>query len=126
MPMTILMTRNYLRGVPDELFEAARIDGADSFTALIRIAIPLAKPIIAVIMVWSFLNAWNEFFLPLLFMQDSELQAITQIPTYFTAQYSSDISKIFAALTLMCLPIVIAYISFQKFFERGLTAGALK
>ncbi|MFT4110885.1 carbohydrate ABC transporter permease [Propionicimonas sp.] len=126
LPMTILLARNFIKGIPDELLDAARIDGATSFGALTRIVIPLSRPIIAVVIVWAFLNSWNEFLLPLLFLQDTSLQAVTQIPTYFTSTYGSDVPKIFAALVLMCLPIVIAYLAFQKFFERGLTAGALK
>ncbi|MBN9104601.1 MAG: carbohydrate ABC transporter permease [Propionibacteriaceae bacterium] len=126
LPMTILLTRNFVKGIPDELLDAARIDGATSFGALTRIVIPLSRPIIAVVIVWAFLNSWNEFFLPLVFLQSTSMQVITQIPTYFTSTYGSDVPKIFAALVLMCLPIVIGYLSFQKFFERGLTAGAIK
>jgi len=126
LPMTVLLTRNYLVGVPNELLEAAKIDGAGTFRTLIRIVIPLSKPIIAVVMVWSFLQAWNNFFLPLIMMPKSQMQTITQIPTYFTSAYGSDIGKIFAALTLICIPIVILYLAFQKYFEQGLTAGAVK
>ncbi len=126
LPMTILLARNFMKGIPDELLDAAQIDGATSFGALTRIVIPLSRPIIAVVIVWTFLNSWNEFLLPLLFLQDTSFQAVTQVPTYFTSTYGSDVPKIFAALVLMCLPIVIAYLAFQKFFERGLTAGALK
>ncbi|MGC3953553.1 MAG: carbohydrate ABC transporter permease [Propionicimonas sp.] len=126
LPMTILLTRNYIQSLPEELMDAAKLDGATSFGTLIRVVMPLSRPIVAVIVVWSFLNAWNEFLLPLLFLQQESLQAITQIPTYFTATYGSDVPKIFAALVLMCLPIVVTYLAFQKFFERGLTAGALK
>lgn len=126
LPMTVLLTRNYIAGIPDELIEASRIDGANSFRILLSVILPLSKPIVAVIVVWSFLNSWNEFLLPLLFLTDTSLQAVTQVPTYFTATYGSDVPKIFAALVLMCAPIVVAYLAFQSFFERGLTAGALK
>lgn len=126
LPMTILLTRNFVRGIPDELLDAAKIDGATSLGALVRIVIPLSRPILAVVVVWAFLNAWNDFLLPLLFLQNPDLQAVTQIPTYFTSTYGSDVPKIFAALVLMCAPIVVAYLSFQRFFERGMTAGALK
>lgn len=126
LPMTILLGRNYIMGVPDELLEAARVDGASSFGILWRVLLPLCGPIISVTVVWSFLNSWNEFLLPLLFLQDPAKQAITQVPTYFTSTYGSDVPKIFAALVLMCLPITAAYLSLQRFFERGLTAGALK
>jgi raffinose/stachyose/melibiose transport system permease protein len=126
IPLTLLLTKNYLDGIPVEIIEAAKIDGASSFSTLFRIVIPLSRPITAVIIVWAFLNSWNEFFLPLLFLQDPDLQVITQVPTYFTSTYGSDVPKIFAALVLISLPIVIAYLSMQRYFERGLSAGAIK
>lgn len=126
LPMTILLTRNFIRGIPQDLLDAAKLDGASSFGVLIRVVMPLSRPIIAVVVVWAFLNSWNEFLLPLVFLQDQSMQVLTQIPTYFTSTYGSDVPKIFAALVLMCLPIVIAYLSLQKLFERGMTAGAIK
>ncbi|HYH11867.1 MAG TPA: carbohydrate ABC transporter permease, partial [Thermomicrobiales bacterium] len=60
----VFLMRQYIKGIPDELIEAAKIDGATSFTTLIRVVMPLSRPIIAVIIVWAFLNSWNEFFLP--------------------------------------------------------------
>jgi len=126
VPLTLLLARNYLNGIPDEVIEAAKIDGATSFGTLVRIVIPLSRPITAVIIVWAFLQAWNEFFLPLLFLQDQNLQVLTQVPQFFTSTYGSDVPKIFAALVLVCLPIVITYLLLQKFFEKGLTAGAVK
>ncbi|MFT4221233.1 MAG: carbohydrate ABC transporter permease [Microbacterium sp.] len=126
IPLTLLLAKNYIDGIPDEIIEAARIDGATSFGALFRIVIPLSRPITAVVVVWAFLNAWNEFFLPLLFLQDESLQVLTQVPTYFTNTYGSDVPKIFASLVLISLPVVIAYLCLQRYFERGLSAGAIK
>jgi raffinose/stachyose/melibiose transport system permease protein len=126
IPFTLLLARNYLSGIPDEVIEAAHIDGSNSFSTLVRIVLPLAKPIAPVIVLWAFLQAWNEFFLPLLFLPDPSLQTVTTIPLYFTSTYGSDQPKIFAALVLICLPMVIAYLSLQKFFEKGLSAGAIK
>lgn len=126
IPFTLLLTRNYLMSVPDEILEAAKLDGANTFVTLYRVVLPLAKPIIAVVVVWTFLQSWNEFFLPLLFLQNTEMQAVTQVPLYFTSTFGTDVPKIFASLVLISLPVVIAYLSLQKFFERGLTAGAVK
>lgn len=126
VPFTLLLARNYMAGIPDELLEAARVDGATSFGTLLRIVIPLSAPISAVIIVWSFLQAWNEFFLPLLVLQNEDSRAITQIPLLFTSQYGSDVPKIFASLVLMSIPIVVAYVCLQRLFEKGLTAGAIK
>jgi raffinose/stachyose/melibiose transport system permease protein len=126
IPFTLLLTRNYLAGIPDEVLEAARLDGCTSFGTLVRVVLPLSRPITAVLIVWAFLQGWNEFFLPLLFFQDPSLQTVTTIPLYFTSTYGSDQPKIFAALVLICLPVVIAYLALQKFFEKGLSAGAIK
>lgn len=126
IPFTLLLTRNYLAGIPDEILEAARIDGCTSFGTLVRIVLPLAKPITAVLIVWSFLQAWNEFFLPLLFLPDPSMQTVTTLPLYFTSTYGSDQPKIFAALVLICLPVAALYLCLQRFFERGLSAGAIK
>lgn len=126
VPFTLLLARNYLAAIPDEVLEAARIDGCNSFGTLVRIVLPLAKPITAVLIVWAFLQAWNEFFLPLLFLPDPSFGTVTTIPLYFTSTYGSDQPKIFAALVLISLPIVIAYLALQKFFEKGLSAGAIK
>ena len=126
IPFTLLLTRNFLAGIPDEVLEAAKLDGCTDFGTLVRIVIPLSKPITAVVVVWAFLQGWNEFFLPLLFLQDQQMQTVTTIPLYFTSTYGSDQPKIFAALVLICLPVVIAYLALQKFFEKGISAGAIK
>lgn len=126
IPFTLLLTKNFLDGVPDEILEAARIDGANSLVTLIWVVMPLARPIIAVVLVWTFLQSWNEFFLPLLLLQSTDMQAVTQVPLYFTSEYGSDTPKIFASLVLISLPVTIAYLSLQRLFERGLTAGAVK
>ncbi|MEF3402232.1 carbohydrate ABC transporter permease [Agromyces sp. CCNWLW203] len=126
IPFTVLLAKNFLDGVPDEILEAAKIDGANTLGTLFWIVLPLARPIIAVVLVWTFLQSWNEFFLPLLLLQSSDMQAVTQVPLYFTSEYGSDTPKIFASLVLISLPVTIAYLSLQKLFERGLTAGAVK
>lgn len=126
IPFTLLLVRNYLAGLPDEFLEAAKLDGCTSFSALFRIVFPLSRPITAVVIVWTFLQSWNEFFLALLFLQRGDLQTLTQIPAYFVTAYGTDTPKIFAALVLISLPVASAYLLFQKFFERGLSAGALK
>jgi raffinose/stachyose/melibiose transport system permease protein len=125
-PFTLLLMRNYIDGIPDEIIDASRIDGCTNLQTLRLVVLPLCRPILAVVVVWSFLQSWNEFFLPLLLLQSEERQTLTQIPLYFTSVYGSDTPKIFASLVLISLPVVAAYLSMQRLFERGLTAGALK
>jgi raffinose/stachyose/melibiose transport system permease protein len=126
IPFTLLLVRNYMTSIPDEIVEAARMDGCGTLGTLFRIVLPLSRPITAVVVVWSFLGSWNEFFLPLLFLQDPDMQAVTQVPLYFSSEYGSDVPKIFASIVLISAPIVVAYLGFQRYFERGLTAGAVK
>ena len=125
-PFTLLLMRNYVDRIPDELLDAARMDGCRDLQALRLVILPLCRPIMAVVVVWAFLQSWNEFFLPLLLLQDPARQTLTQIPLYFSSAYGSDTPKIFASLVMISVPVVVAYLSMQRLFERGLTAGALK
>lgn len=126
IPFGALVATNYVRALPVELYEAARIDGANTWTYFVRILIPVARPIIAVVTLVTFLSAWNEYMLPLIFIQDTNLQVLTQVPTYFQSQRLVDTPKIFAAGVLISLPIVIAYVLMQRLFREGMSAGAVK
>ncbi|UKA64408.1 carbohydrate ABC transporter permease [Arthrobacter sp. FW306-04-A] len=126
IPFTVLLARNFVDGIPDELIEAARVDGANTWQAFQHIIMPLTRPIVAAIVVLVFINSWNGYLFPLLFLQTPEQQTITLVPQYFVGQFNNDQTKVLAAAVLTALPVLIAYISLQKFFERGLAAGALK
>lgn len=126
IPFCILLARGYISGIDDSIFDAAKVDGCGTFDLLWRMVVPLTHPIAAVIVLWTFLGAWNEFLLPLLFLQDPERQAITQVPTYFSSFYGGDQAKVVAASVLITLPVLLMYLALQKFFERGLTGGVLK
>ncbi|MEA2484336.1 MAG: raffinose/stachyose/melibiose transport system permease protein [Thermoleophilaceae bacterium] len=126
VPFTVLLARNFVDGIPDELVEAARVDGANMFRTFWHVMLPLTRPIIAAILVLVFINSWNEFLLPLLFLQTPDQQTVTLVPQYFVGQYNNDQTKVLAAAVLTGLPVVIGYIFLQRYFERGLAAGALK
>ena len=126
LPFTLILMRNFLDGIPNEFIEAARIDGCNSFTTFLWIIWPLSKAISVVVIVWTFLGAWNEYFLALVFMRDDSMQMITQMPQYFVGVYTQDTGKIFAALVLISLPVMIIYLSLQRYFENGMTSGAIK
>ncbi len=126
IPFTTLFARNFVDGIPNELVEAARVDGASTVRTVWYVLLPLTRPIMAAIIVLVFINSWNEFLLALLFLQTPNHQTITLVPQYFVGQYNNDQTKVLAAAVLTGLPVVIAYISLQRFFERGLAASALK
>ncbi|NOU98397.1 ABC transporter permease subunit [Paenibacillus sp. LMG 31456] len=126
LPFTLLLSKNFMDDLPNQLLDAARIDGCGSFKALLFIIAPLCKPMSVVVIIWGFLNSWNEYFLALVFMRKESMQTITQAPQFFTDAYSSDTGKIFAALVLISIPVVVLYLSLQKYFEDGMTTGSIK
>lgn len=126
LPFMVLLSRSYVDGIPDELFEAARIDGAGSWKAFWQILVPLTKPMAVVVVVLVLIAAWNSYLLPLVFLQDANYQVVTLLPQYFQGQYNDDQTKVLAGALLTALPEVLAYVFLQRFFEQGMSAGALK
>jgi raffinose/stachyose/melibiose transport system permease protein len=126
IPFAVLLTRNFVDGIPTELFEAARVDGANSIRGFRYIVIPLARPIMAAIVIFTLLAAWNDYLLPLVFLQDPSTQTITLIPQFFVGEFNNDQTKVLASAVLTALPEVVSYLLLQRLFERGLSAGALK
>jgi multiple sugar transport system permease protein/raffinose/stachyose/melibiose transport system permease protein len=126
IPFSVLLARNFMDGIPDELFEAARVDGAGSLRGFIYLVVPLTRPIAAAIVIFTLIAAWNDYLLPLVFLQDTSTQTITLIPQFFVGQFTNDQTKVLASAVLTALPEVIAYLCLQRLFERGLAAGAIK
>jgi multiple sugar transport system permease protein/raffinose/stachyose/melibiose transport system permease protein len=126
VPFAVLLTRNYLNGVPDELFEAMRVDGATSVGVFRYLVIPLTRPIAAAVVIFTLIGAWNDYLMPLVFLTSQSMQTITLVPTFFTGEFNDDQTKILASAVLTAIPEVLAYLCLQRQFERGLTAGAIK
>jgi multiple sugar transport system permease protein/raffinose/stachyose/melibiose transport system permease protein len=126
IPFAILLTRGFVNGIPDELVDAARVDGANMFTAFRYIIVPLTRPIAAAIVVLTLIATWNDYLLPLVLLQDPAKQTVTLLPQYFVSQFSNDQTKVLASAVIIAIPEIVAYLSLQKLFERGLAAGALK
>jgi raffinose/stachyose/melibiose transport system permease protein len=126
VPFAILLTRNFINSLPDELFEAARVDGANSFRGFIYLVVPLTRPIAAAVVIFTLVAAWNNYLFPLVFLQSQDLQTITLVPQFFVGQFSNDQTKILASAVITAIPEVVAYLSLQRLFERGLSAGAIK
>jgi ABC-type glycerol-3-phosphate transport system permease component len=126
IPFTTLLTRSYVDGIPDSLFEAARIDGAGTWRQFWSILVPLAKPMGMAIIVLVLINSWNAYLLPLVLLPGEGQQVVSQLPMNFKARYTDDQPKVLAGATLAALPEIIAYVCLQKQFERGMAAGAIK
>ncbi|MFD2840513.1 carbohydrate ABC transporter permease [Populibacterium corticicola] len=126
IPFAVLIARNFVNGIPDEIIDAARIDGASTFQSFWHVVLPLMKPIGATVIVFTFISAWNEYLFPLLFLVDPSMQTLTQLPQFFVGQFSNDQTKVLASAVIVALPQIVAYLCLQRLFERGMSAGAIK
>lgn len=126
IPFTVLLTRNFVNSIPDGLFDAARVDGAGVVKAFWHVILPLTRPIAAAIVILTLITAWNDYLLPLVFLQTPSTQTITLLPQFFISEFSDDQTKVVASAVITAIPEIVAYLCLQRVFERGLTAGALK
>jgi raffinose/stachyose/melibiose transport system permease protein len=116
----------YLDALPEELFDAARIDGAGDWRMFRSIAVPLLRPGLATVAIFSALSAWNEFLLALLYIQDDDLKTIPTGLLAFSSRYVTDYSLLFSALSIVTLPMIVIYIVFNRHIVEGITAGSVK
>jgi raffinose/stachyose/melibiose transport system permease protein len=126
LPAAIFIMSGFFRSLPVDLDNAARIDGASEFQLLRRVLTPLVRPGLAIVAIYSAIPIWNDFFLPLVFLQDPEKKTIMQGLTIFFGQYSSQWGVLFAGLTMAALPLIVLYLVLSEQFIKGLTAGAVK
>lgn len=126
LPFGIFFMRAFFLRLPDELADAAKIDGASEFAVFWRVMLPLSLPAIAAQVVFQFMAAWKEFLIPLLYIQREELRPLVLGLMFFKGRYTQNIPLTMAGATIVMLPIVIIYIIFQRKFIQGMTAGALK
>ena len=126
LPAAVFIMSGFFRALPTDLDNAARIDGASEFQLLRRVLIPLVRPGMAIVAIYSAIPIWNDFFLPLVFLQSPENKTIMQGLTVFFGQYASQWGVLFAGLTLAALPLITLYLILSEQFIKGLTAGAVK
>jgi raffinose/stachyose/melibiose transport system permease protein len=126
LPAAIFILSGFFRSLPTDLDSAARVDGASEFQLLIKVLMPLVRPGLAIVAIYSAIPIWNDFFLPLVFLQSPEKKTIMQGLTAFFGEYASQWGIIFAGLTIAALPLVTLYLILSEQFIKGLTAGAVK
>ncbi len=126
LPLAVYLLKVYLDALPEELFDAARIDGAGDARIFRQLVFPLLRPGLATVAIFSALAAWNEFLLALLYIQDDELKTIPTGLLAFSSRYQTDYSLLFAALSIVTIPMIIIYIVFNRHIVDGITAGSVK
>lgn len=125
-PFFIFLMRQFFLGLPNEISEQARIDGANEFQVFIRIIMPLAKPAVAVVVIFAAVQAWGEFLTPLLFLQDESKYPLSIGLQFYRQEHDVAYNLLMAASTLIVLPVVALFLAFQRFFIEGITVGAVK
>lgn len=122
----VFLMRQFMISIPDELLEAARIDGLNEYKTFAKIALPLAKPGIATLVIFTFVNIWNDFMGPLIYLNSTELKTIQLGIRMFISQYGADYALIMAASVCSLIPVIIVFMACQKWFVEGITAGGVK
>ena len=126
VPYQVFILYGFFKEVPQELSEAARIDGASHFTTFRRIFLPISLPVLAALLILDFVSTWNEFAMALVLLLDGKNWTLPLSLMAFQGQFGTDYGPLNAAIVTTVLPAVIVYLMFQRYFVGGLTAGAVK
>ncbi|MBS3847651.1 carbohydrate ABC transporter permease [Devosia sp. J2-20] len=126
LPSTVFIMTGFIRTLPNELEDAARMDGASEARIMWSIMLPLVRPAMVIAGIQNVVPIWNDFFFPLVFIQNDALKTLPQGLTTFMGEYTTDWGVLFAGLTLSAAPIILIYIVLSKQFISGMTSGAIK
>ena len=122
----VFMMKQFYEGIPDDLCEAARIDGMSEYTIYAKIMLPLSKPALSTLTILTFVNTWNDYLGPLIYLKSQEKKTIQLGLKMFISQYSSDYGLIMAGSVLSLIPVLIVFLCLQKYFVEGVASTGLK
>ena len=125
-PFGVFLMKQFSENIPGEMLEAARIDGAGEVRTFTSIDFPLIKPGVGALAIFTFITAWNDYFLQLIMLNDMDVLTISLGIAKLQSELSTDYGLIMAGAALGAIPIIIIFLIFQKFFTRGITMGAVK
>lgn len=125
-PFSMFLMRAFFQTLPDELVEAARVDGSSELTIFFRVILPLARPGIATVVIFQFLQTWNEFLMANTVLQSTDKLPLQPVLFGLLGQYSTNWPVLTAGLTLSIIPVVLVYVRMQNQFVSGMTLGAVK
>lgn len=126
LPIAVFVLTDFIRAIPSELQDAARIDGASEFRIYSSLVLPLTRPALAVVAIFNLIPIWNDLWFPLIFLRAEELRTVTLGIALLFGQYYTDWNRMLSALSLATVPVLIVYLLMSRQFIRGLTAGAVK
>ena len=125
-PFGVFLMKQFSENIPGELLEAAKIDGAGEARTFSQIVLPMIKPGIGALAIFTFINVWNDYFLQLIMLNDTNVLTISLGIAKLQSELSTDYGLIMAGASLGSIPIIVIFLMFQKFFTRGITMGAVK
>jgi multiple sugar transport system permease protein len=122
----VFMMKQFYEDIPDELCEAARIDGMSEYGIYLKIMLPLSKPALSTLTIFTFVNTWNDYLGPLIYLKTESKKTIQLGLKMFISQYSSDYGLIMAGSVLSLIPVIIVFLCLQKYFVEGVASTGLK
>lgn len=122
----VFLMRQFYEGVPDELCEAARIDGLTEYGIWARIMLPLSKPALSTLIIFTFVSTWNDFLGPYIYLTRNELKTIQIGLRMFISQYNTEYGLIMAGSVISLIPVLIVFLALQKYFVQGIATAGLK
>ena len=122
----VFMMKQFYEGIPTELCEAARIDGMSEYRIWYRVMLPLAKPALSTLTIFTFVNTWNDFLGPLIYLTTESKKTLQLGLRMFISQFGSEYGLIMAASVLSLIPVLIVFLSLQKYFVEGVAASGVK
>lgn len=122
----VFMMKQFYESIPDELCEAARIDGMSEYRIYAKIMLPLSKPALSTLTIFTFVNTWNDYLGPLIYLKTEQKKTIQLGLKMFISQYSSDYGLIMAGSVLSLIPVLAVFLCLQKYFVEGVASTGLK
>jgi multiple sugar transport system permease protein len=122
----IFLVRQYARTIPDELLEAARIDGAGEWRIFVQIVLPLLKPIVVTLAIFTFLASWNDFMWPLIIITGQEHYTLPVALAALSREHVQDSELMMAGSVVTTLPVLLLFLSMQRYYIQGLLLGSVK
>lgn len=126
LPLSILILVNFLRDIPNSLYESMMIEGVGQFGLLWRLSLPLSRPALTAVSIYNFVQIWNNFLFPLVLTDNPDLQTLPLALQHYQGQYTMNVPAIMAAVTLTALPLIIIYTIGRRQLLSGMTAGFSK
>ncbi|MBY5568977.1 carbohydrate ABC transporter permease [Rhizobium leguminosarum] len=122
----VFLMRQFYMSIPSELCEAARIDGMNEYQIWARIMLPLSKPALSTLTIFTFVTTWNDFLGPMIYLTKTELKTVQIGLRMFISQYSAEYGLIMAASVVALIPVLVVFLSLQRFFVEGIASTGLK